>query len=202
LFRKNNAKVLPFQVDTDQSFQLRHHHHHPNLSPPPHLTSDKVDPSTSIVYDASMGDEPPLGLAGEFQAALGFPTLSLVQMSPLSNSLDNDMPMPHQHNMLHQLPPMQPILDPTPPTSTVTLTTGNTTVNEGGGGEQEAGSLSPEGDEKRKWMTKEQAEACQKAFEEWNGSIKGKGAEVVALAESIGLTVSGSVFFSLRGGRG
>jgi len=86
---------------------------------------------------------------------------------------------------------MQPIFDPSP-RAAVSCTAANE-----GGGEAETGSLSPVGDEKRRWMTKDQAEACQKAFEEWNGSIKGKGAEVVALAESIGLTVSWCLLLSL-----
>jgi hypothetical protein len=44
--------------------------------------------------------------------------------------------------------------------------------------------------EKRKWMTKHQAESCQKAFDTWQGSLKGRSKEVQQLAVSIGLTVS------------
>lgn len=44
-------------------------------------------------------------------------------------------------------------------------------------------------DERRRWMTKTQADACKKAFHDWNGSLKGKSAEVTQLAHAIGLSV-------------
>lgn len=39
-------------------------------------------------------------------------------------------------------------------------------------------------------MTKPQADACQRAFHEWDGTVRDKGKEIDELARQTGLTVS------------
>jgi hypothetical protein len=47
----------------------------------------------------------------------------------------------------------------------------------------------------RKWMSKEQADACERAFHEWEGTVRDKGKEIAELAEQTGLTVRGTRTF-------
>lgn len=53
---------------------------------------------------------------------------------------------------------------------------------------EDGGDSDREDDRKRRWMTKEQARACQQKFEEWNGSLRGKQEEVAQFAKGIGLS--------------
>lgn len=44
-------------------------------------------------------------------------------------------------------------------------------------------------------MSKEQADACERAFHEWEGTVRDKGKEIAELAEQTGLTVRGTRIF-------